>query len=168
MSAEYQEQIPPAGHPRGGDGKHIALVASWKAKTEIWARLAKPQRNGEPQKSSSWIFQVGRLAKRTPSSSLAPGPSPAPESAPLRGQYSCTSHPWKVTEVYVTTASPTKTGDLGSKSSFLDALKSLEPISEVFSRSVNHCLSHATQLSNNWGGLFLILLDDEAEMQILA
>ena len=27
MSAEYQEQIPHAGHPRGGDGKHIALGA---------------------------------------------------------------------------------------------------------------------------------------------
>ena len=144
MSAEYQEQIPHAGHPRGGDGKHIALVASWKAKMEIWARLAKPQRNREPQKSSSWIFQVGRLAKRAPRTSLAPGPSTAPESAPLRGQRSCGSRPWTVTEIYVTTASPVKTRDLGSKSSFLDVLKSLEPISEVLSLSVNHRLSHAT------------------------
>ena len=75
MSAEYQEQIPHTGHPRGGDGKHTASVASWKAKMEIWARLAKPQRNGKPQKSSSWMFQVGRRAKRAPSGSLAPGPS---------------------------------------------------------------------------------------------
>lgn len=66
MSAEYRNKFLLRGTPGGGDGKHIALVASWKAKTEIWARLAKPQRNGEPQKSSSWIFQVGRLAMRTP------------------------------------------------------------------------------------------------------
>lgn len=119
MSAEYQEQIPHTGHPGAGWKAHC-LGCVMEGQDGDLGQAGNPREMESPRRAAAGCSRWGGgLRAPEGSGSWLKGPSTVVQ-LPSGASAHCSSTALDVTQVYVTMASPMKTRDLGSKSSFLD------------------------------------------------